>query len=46
MVIEATALQQGDQQVVSRVGILGALGLYLSFINLFLMLLRITGRRR
>ncbi|HEX7975636.1 MAG TPA: Bax inhibitor-1/YccA family protein [Anaerolineales bacterium] len=42
----ATALAQGDEQVVGRYGILGALSLYLDFINLFLMLLRLMGRRR
>ena len=41
-----TAVEQGDAAVISRVGILGALSLYLDFINLFLRLLRVTGRRR
>ncbi len=40
------ALAAGDAQVVARVGVLGALSLYLDFINLFLKLLRILGRRR
>jgi hypothetical protein len=40
------ALRQGDQQLVARIGLLGALSLYLDFINLFLNLLRIMGRRR
>ena len=34
-----------QQEVVSRIGIMGALSLYLDFINLFLFLLRIFGRR-
>ncbi len=36
----------GDQNAVMRVGVIGALHLYLDFINLFLLLLRILGRRR
>ncbi len=40
------ALQAGDPLVVRRVGIIGALRLYLDFINLFLRLLRLFGRRR
>jgi FtsH-binding integral membrane protein len=40
------ALQQGDEAVEQRVGILGALRLYLDFINLFLLLLRVMGGRR
>ena len=40
------ALQSGDEQAVAKVGIVGALSLYLDFINLFLMLLRLMGRRR
>ena len=42
----ATALQQGNEDVQARMGILGALSLYLDFINLFLFILRLTGRRR
>lgn len=45
-VMTASGILQGDSLVVSRVGILGALKLYLDFINLFLFLLRILGRRR
>ncbi len=41
-----TALQQGSEDVQARMGILGALALYLDFINLFLFLLRLGGRRR
>jgi FtsH-binding integral membrane protein len=41
-----TALQQGNEDVQARMGILGALALYLDFINLFLFLLRLGGRRR
>ena len=40
------ALTNGDAQAVSRVGVIGALQLYLSFINLFLFILRIVGGRR
>jgi len=42
----ATALQQGDENVQARMGILGALSLYLDFINLFLFILRLGGRRQ
>ena len=42
----STALQQGVEDFEARLGILGALSLYLDFINLFLFLLRLTGRRR
>jgi len=42
----ATALQQGDDEFEARLGILGALSLYLDFINLFLFLLQLGGRRR
>jgi FtsH-binding integral membrane protein len=40
------SLAAGDEQVVSRLGVLGALTLYLDFINLFLLILRLLGRRR
>lgn len=40
------ALITGDDDMVRRVGVRGALSLYLDFINLFLLLLRILGRRR
>jgi FtsH-binding integral membrane protein len=42
----ASALQQGDENVQARMGILGALSLYLDFINLFLFVLRLGGRRK
>ena len=42
----AAALQQGDENVQARMGILGALALYLDFINLFLFILQLGGRRR
>ncbi len=42
----ATALQQGDENVQARMGILGALSLYLDFINLFLFILQLGERRR
>jgi len=41
-----TAMQQGSEDVQARMGIIGALSLYLDFINLFLFLLRLGGRRR
>ena len=40
------SLAAGDEQAVSRLGVLGALTLYLDFINLFLLILRLLGRRR
>jgi FtsH-binding integral membrane protein len=40
----ASALQQGD--TLRKVTILGALTLYLDFINLFLFLLRFFGNRK
>ena len=42
--IHAMGFQSGESE--KRVVILGALALYLDFINLFIMLLRIFGRRR
>lgn len=42
----ATALQRGDDDIESKLGIVGALSLYLDFVNLFLFLLRLSGRRR
>ncbi|MCP4416673.1 MAG: Bax inhibitor-1/YccA family protein [Chloroflexi bacterium] len=43
-----TAVSQGNatQQVLNGVAVIGALRLYLDFINLFLRLLRVLGRRR
>ena len=40
------AVVAGDEVAVSRIGVMGALSLYLSFINLFLFILRIVGGRR
>ncbi len=37
---------QGDAVLQNKLGLLGALSLYLDFINLFLMLLRLFGRRK
>jgi FtsH-binding integral membrane protein len=42
----AYQLQGADASMVTKVSITGALSLYLDFINLFLMLLRILGDRR
>lgn len=44
--LKRMSLQVGeDGQVMQKASIMGALALYLDFINLFLLLLRITGRR-
>ena len=40
------ALAAGQTEVVARMGVIGALRLYLDFINLFLYILRLFGRRR
>jgi hypothetical protein len=40
------SMQMGDENVQTRMGILGALSLYLDFINIFLFLLRLGGRQR
>ena len=40
------AVLAGDVQAEGRVGVMGALRLYLDFVNLFLMILRIAGGRR
>jgi hypothetical protein len=40
------AVMQGDTLAEERIGVVGALILYLDFINLFLRLLRAFGRRR
>jgi hypothetical protein len=40
------AVMAGQSDVVSRIGVIGALHLYLDFINLFLYILRLLGRRR
>lgn len=40
------ALATGQTDVVARMGVIGALHLYLDFINLFLYILRLLGRRR
>ncbi len=45
-VIHATGLDGADEDSVSRVVIMGALSLYLDFINLFLFLLRLFGSSR
>jgi len=42
----ATALQKNDEEIETHLGILGALSLYLDFINLFLFLLRLGRRKR
>jgi FtsH-binding integral membrane protein len=40
------AMSTGDKEVQSKMSILGALSLYLDFINMFLALLRIVGRNQ
>lgn len=40
------SMQLGDEAVAMKMGILGALKLYLDFVNIFLYLLRFFGRRR
>jgi FtsH-binding integral membrane protein len=40
------AIVAGQSDVASRIGVIGALHLYLDFINLFLYILRLLGRRR
>ena len=42
----AATLQSGNENVQASMGILGALALYLDFINLFLFILQLGGRRR
>jgi FtsH-binding integral membrane protein len=42
----STALQRGDEDFEARLGIIGALNLYLDFVNLFLLLLHLSRRRR
>ena len=43
---ETHAQMAGDEAMVRKLGVLGALTLYLDFVNLFLMLLRLFGGRR
>jgi FtsH-binding integral membrane protein len=40
------SMQLGDEAVAMKMGVLGALKLYLDFVNIFLYLLRFFGRRR
>lgn len=37
---------QGDMEILNKIEIMGALNLYLDFINLFLYILRILGRKK
>ena len=39
-------LADGDNEAIEKMGIIGALNLYLDFINLFIYILRIFGRRK
>lgn len=45
-ILVSSAMQSPDTTAVQRIGLLGALNLYLDFINLFLLLLRLMGGRR
>jgi len=42
----SAASNSGDETAVKKIGLLGALRLYLDFINLFLLILRVMGGRR
>ncbi|MFV0580154.1 MAG: Bax inhibitor-1/YccA family protein [Fusobacterium ulcerans] len=42
----AFQMANGDEEAMNKLGIIGALNLYLDFINLFLYLLRIFGKKR
>lgn len=46
MTAAAAASGLAEDRVIGSIGVIGALSLYLDFINLFLLLLRIFGRRR
>ena len=47
MMTASAMMQGGDTStVISKIAVMGALSLYLDFVNLFLMLLRIFGKRR
>lgn len=45
-IMTAESIEMGDEEIAMKMGILGALRLYLDFVNLFLYLLRFLGRRR
>jgi FtsH-binding integral membrane protein len=45
-IMVTSAVQSGDETGAKRIGLLGALNLYLDFINLFLLILRLVGGRR
>ena len=45
-ILAQLASEQGDPAEIRKTAIIGALQLYLDFINLFLMLMRIMGRRK
>ena len=40
------ALARGDEMAAKRIGVMGALKLYLDLLNLFMFILRIVGGRR
>ena len=44
--VEKTNLGEDDNEKIAKISIMGALTLYLDFINLFLKLLRVFGKRR
>ena len=42
----AYELAEGDDELIGKLGIIGALNLYLDFINLFLYILRIFSKKK
>ena len=44
--LKRMSLMVGDDGMAQKASVLGALALYLDFINIFLLLLRLLGRRR
>ncbi|MCL1807689.1 MAG: Bax inhibitor-1/YccA family protein [Oscillospiraceae bacterium] len=42
----ASAVEAGQEEAVRKISVIGALSLYLDFINLFLKILRLLGKRR
>lgn len=40
------AIPTGNQEVINKISIIGALTLYISFINIFMFILRLVGKRR
>ena len=42
----AYEVAEGDDEIIGKLGIVGALNLYLDFINLFLYIIRIFSKRK